>query len=354
MLKVEILPLPKTFPTVKTTHHHINVRGHKPIRQRFRRVSPRKYRLICKEVDTMLESQAIENSKSPWSSPIVMVPKASGAYRFCIDFREVNEVSDKDAYPLPVMETILEQLRHARYLSTIDLSQAYFQVPLARESREITAFAVPGKGHFQFRVMPYGLTGAPATFQRLIDSVIAELDGRAFAYLDDIIVISDTFEEHLELVRTVLSRLRETGLAINAKKSHFCRPEVSYLGFRVNQEGVRTDPEKVRPVLEIPEPTTAKQVKSFISTMSWYRRYIPELATIIEPISRLVKDDVKWQWGSEQREAFHRVRRALTEAPVLTSSDFSEPFALQTSAKTKSRRSGGHINTTPGWTHPNN
>ena len=333
LLKTEINPLPSKLPTVSIIEHHIDVRDHPPIKQRFRKVEPPLYRSICNEVDTMMASTVIEKSESEWSSPIVMVKKSNGKYRFCIDFREVNRVSKKDAYPLPLMDTILEQLRLARYISTIDLSQAYFQVPLSRKSREITAFRVPGKGLFHFRVMPYGLTGAPATFQRLIDKILGDdLKGKAFAYLDDIIIIGETFEEHFEILQLILRRLKEAGLAINTEKSHFCRREVQYLGFRVSEAGVQTDAEKVQPVLDYPAPTNVRQVKRFMGMVSWYRKYVPNLATLLEPISRLVKKNQKWTWGAEQSEAFRRIRQALTETPVLACPDFREPFILQTNA----------------------
>jgi len=170
----------------------------------------------------MLEADIIEPSRSEWSTPIVMVRKPNGTYRFCLDFRKLNSVSKKDAYPLPYMNAILDKLRSARYISTIDLSQAYFQIPLERSSRELTAFTVPGKGLFHFKRMPYGLTGAPATFQRLLDRLIGpEMEPHAFAYLDDIVVVTQTFDEHLEWLKRVLNRIREAGLTINPEKSKF-------------------------------------------------------------------------------------------------------------------------------------
>lgn len=147
----------------------MDVGSHPPIRQRCYVVSPKVQEAIRAEVDKMLDSGIIEPSYSEWSNPIVMVKKPNGKYRFCLDFRKVNGISKKDAYPLPNMNGILDKLRSARYISTIDLSQAYFQIPLAKESREVTAFSVPGKGLYHFTRMPYGLTGAPATFQRLLD-----------------------------------------------------------------------------------------------------------------------------------------------------------------------------------------
>jgi len=171
-LKSELGNNPESPGTTDLTEHRINVGGHAPIKQRYYPVSPKIQEAIYDEVDKMLATGIIEPSKSEWSSPIVMIKKPNGSYRFCLDFRKLNSVSKKDAYPLPYMNAILDKLRAAHYISTIDLSQAYFQIPLEKGSRELTAFTVPGKGLFQFTRMPYGLTGAPATFQRLLDRLI--------------------------------------------------------------------------------------------------------------------------------------------------------------------------------------
>jgi hypothetical protein len=186
------------------TEHKIDIGQNAPIKQRCYLVSPKVQEAIRAEVDKMLNAGIIEPSYSEWSNPIVMVKKPNGKYRFCLDFRKVNSISKKDAYPLPNMNGILDKLRSARYISTIDLSQAYFQLPLAKESREITAFSVPGKGLYHFTRMPYGLTGAPATFQQLLDKLIGpEMEPFAFAYLDDIVIVTPTFDEHMLWLKKV-------------------------------------------------------------------------------------------------------------------------------------------------------
>jgi len=188
----------------------------------------------------MLAAGIIEPSYSEWSNPIVMVKKPNGKYRFCLDFRKVNSVSKKDAYSLPNMNGILDKLRSARYISTIDLNQAYFQIPLARGSREITVFSVPGKGLYHFTRMPYGLTGAPAAFQRLLDKLIGpEMEPHAFAYLNDIVIVTFTFEEHLDRLDRVSNKIRATELTINSEKCEFCRSQIWYLRFIVQREGLR-------------------------------------------------------------------------------------------------------------------
>ncbi|KAL6416811.1 hypothetical protein ACFW04_013159 [Cataglyphis niger] len=215
--------------------HQIRLKNRTLIMQRYRPRNPAMQAIIDVEVDEMEKAGVIEPSRSAWSSPIVVVRKKDGKHRFCIDFRKVNEVMEKDAYPLPQVTATLDKLRGARYL-TLDLKNGYWQVPLARESRPITAFTVPGKGLMQFRVMPFGLHSAPATFQRLLDFVIGPaLEPNVFVYLDDIIVISRTFEQHLELLTEVFRRLRAARLRLNPEKCRFCVDQLRYLGHVVDR-----------------------------------------------------------------------------------------------------------------------
>ncbi|KMQ84279.1 reverse ribonuclease integrase, partial [Lasius niger] len=330
----QTLPEPSPNPGVtELTDHKIDVGSSPPIKQRCYLVSPKVQEAIRAETDKMLAAGIIEPSFSEWSNPIVMVKKPNGKYRFCLDFRKVNSVSKKDAYPLPNMNGILDKLRSARYISTIDLSQAYFQVPLAKESREITAFSVPGMGLFHFTRMPYGLTGAPATFQRLLDRLIGpEMEPHVFAYLDDIVIVTPTFEEHMSWLKKVLDRIVTAGLTVNPDKCEFCRSQVRYLGFIVQQEGLTVDPEKTRPILEYPAPRNLKQLRRFLGMSSWYRRFIPQFATLSEPLTRLLKKGKRWEWGDDQDRAFDQIRDHLVTAPTLACPDFELPFVLQTDA----------------------
>lgn len=281
----------------------------------------------------MLKAGIIEPSFSEWSNPIVMVKKPNGKYRFCLDFRKVNGVSKKDAYPLPNMNGILDKLRSARYISTIDLSQAYFQIPLAKESREITAFSIPGKGLYHFTRMPYGLTGAPAMFQRLLDkSIGSEMEPHVFAYLDDIVIVTPIFEEHLERLERVLSKIFAAGLTINPDKCEFCRSQVKYLGFIVQKERLTVDSDKVQPILEYPDPRNIKQLRRFLGMSSWYRKFIPQFATFSEPLTRLLNKNQRWEWAEDQNNAFEQIRSHLVVAPILSCPVFSIPFVLQTDA----------------------
>lgn len=306
-----------------------------PVKQRYYPRNPAMQAIINEEVATMLREGIIEPSSSPWSSPVVLTRKSNGKYRFCIDMRRVNECSIPDAYPLPRINAILEKLRPARYISTLDLKQGYWQVPLAEESRPITAFTVPGLGLFQFTVMPFGLHSAGATFQRLLDKVIGpELEPKVFAYLDDLVVVSSTFDEHLQLLRVVFERLRKAGLRLNPEKCNFCKRELKYLGHVVNSEGISTDPEKVRAIRDFPRPSNCKTLRSFLGLASWYRRFVNKFADVTAPMRTLLKKNSRWLWGPEQEKSFVELKQRLSSAPVLACPDFSVPFVLQVDAST--------------------
>lgn len=281
----------------------------------------------------MLQEGIIEPSSSPWSSPVVIVRKKDGKYRFCIDFQQVNNVTRKDAYPLPYINAILDKLRRARYITSLDLKQGYWQVALDESSKPITAFTVPGMGLFQFRVMPFGLHSAPATFQRLMDRVIGpDLDPYSFAYLDDIIVLGETFEQHLDHQSEVFRRLRGENLRLNPEKCQFCRKSLRYLGHLVPADGIQTDPEKVSAIEGLSASTNVRGVRRFLGIASWYRRFVKDFSKIAHPLTRLLKKSVKWSWTKEQQQAFDQLKKCLTEVPILACPDFSRPFVLQTDA----------------------
>ena len=333
-LKAELRLFDNVRGPTTVCHHRIRLKPEvEPIKQRYRPQNPRRQEIIDAEVDKMIEDGIIEPSDSPWSSPIVIVTKKDGTPRFCIDFQKVNDVTVKDAYPLPFINAILDKLRRARYISTLDLKQGYWQVPLTPDSKHVTAFTVPGRGLYQFTVMPFGLHSAPATFQRLMDVVIGvDLEPKVLVYLDDIIVLGESFNEHLALLREVFRRLRAANLQVNPEKCQFCRKSLKYLGHVVTPDGICTDPDKVESVVKYPPPTNLRTLRQFLGLISWYRRYIPSFSKTAAPLTRLLRKDQRWKWSDDQEAAFQQLKQALTEAPVLACPDFSQPFVLQTDA----------------------
>ena len=319
-----------TTPLIK---HKIRLINSEPIKQRYQPRNPRMQAIIDEEVNRMLAEGIIEPSTSPWSSPVVIVKKKDGTPRFCIDLKKINDISQKDAYPLPFINAILDKLRRAKYISSIDLKQGYWQIPLTEESKPITAFTVPGRGLFQFRVMPFGLHSAPATFQRLMDRILGpELEPFCFAYLDDIIILGETYEDHENNLRQVFQRLRAANLKVNPEKCQFGRKSLKYLGHLITSDGIGTDPDKVSAILELPAPVNIRGLRRFLGVASWYRRFVPSFSQIAAPLNHLLKKGVKWTWSLEQEDAFQRLKTSLTNAPVLTCPDFTQPFVLQTDA----------------------
>lgn len=316
--------------------HYIDTGNSKPISQRQYPLSPAMQEHLNKEIDEMLKLKIIEPSQSPWCSPLWLVRKSSGEYRICFDGRKLNSVTVKDAYPMPQIDMILNKLRDAKFLTSIDLRQAFFQIPLDESSRSKTAFAVYGKGLFQFCVMPFGLANSPKTMVRLMDIVLnPAIVPYCFVFLDDIIVATPTFELHLKILKEVFNRLKDANLTVNLKKCEFCRPSLKFLGFIVDRQGLRTDPEKVSAILNYPTPKTTTEIKRLIGLVSWYRRFVKDFSSISSPINDLLHGRKKGQpivWSPEAERAFSEIKSRLTSAPILASPDFSRPFVIQCDA----------------------
>lgn len=332
----EIIPpgLFKEAPGYTTVvEHTIPLKDPTPVRQRMYRVPERLLPSLKTEVEDMLALGVIERSTSEWSNPVVLVPKKDGTMRFCIDFRRVNAQSHFDAYPMPRLEDLIERLGKASFITTLDLCKGYWQVPLAKEVRPYTAFRTP-QGLFQFVVMPFGLQGAPATFQRLMDIVLMGTDSFAAAYLDDIVVYSSTWEDHLRHLGEVLQRIHRAGLTIHPFKCAIAKEEVRYLGHALGRGVIRPQKDKVQAVLDCPRPQTKKDVRSFLGLVGWYRRFVPDFARRAAPLSDLTRKSGTSQihWGKEQEGAFQDLKEALCKDPVLQSPDFDQPFTVQTDA----------------------
>ena len=245
-------------------------------RQPVRRVPPHQREAVQQLPNQMLDGGVIEPSTSPWASPIVLVQKKDGTTRFCVDYRRLNNVTCKDAYPLPRIDATLDTLHGSRWFSTLDLLSGYWQVEVTESDRPKTAFCTT-EGLFQFRVMPFGLCNAPATFQRLMDLVLAGLQWKeCLVYLDDIIVLGRTFQEHLRNLQSVLQRLRESGLRFKPSKCHFFCDQVQYLGHVISRNGITTDPTKIEKVVTWPMPTSKRETQQFLGFASYYRRFVKD------------------------------------------------------------------------------
>jgi hypothetical protein len=271
-------------------------------------------------------------SDIPWSSPVVLVRKKNGDLRFCVDYRKLNDVTRKDCFPLPRIDDTLDMLAGVKWFSTLDLKSGYWQVDLHPDDKEKTAFST-GQGLWQFTVMPFGLCNAPATFERLMETVLRGLTGEScLVYLDDVIVVGHTFQEHLLNLRKVLQRFREARLKLNPEKCQLLQKEVRYLGHIVSPEGVTTDPEKLEAVREWPTPRNKHEVRSFLGLCTYYRRFIFGFADIAKPLTRLTEEKRSYQWTPDVEAAFQALKEALCAAPILAYPQPGGKFIVDTDA----------------------
>ena len=283
----------------------------------------------------MLVADIIKPSKSPWSSPVVLVTKPDGTARFCLDYRKSNAVTKKDAYPIPRIDDTLDALGKAKFFTTLDLESGYWQIPMKDEDKEKTAFST-SQGHWEFQTMPFGVVNGPACFQRLMNYVLTGLHWtHCLVYLDDIIIFSRTFEEHMDRLKTVLSRLKKAGLTLKPRKCQWVQRSVKYLGHIISEDGIRPDSAKIKAVEDFPAPTSRTLVKKFLGMTSYYRRFVPNYASIVKPLTQLTKirgQPKIFQWNEEAQRAFEHLKMSLLTEPVLRLPDFDRNFVVYTDA----------------------
>src|ERR1043165_2958402 len=280
--------------------HTVNTGDHEPINQRQYRVkSLEKKKLIKEEVEKMLRDKIIQKSQGPWASPIVIVDKKDGSKRFCVDYRKINAITKTDAHPLPRIDDMLEQFREASWFSSIDLASGYWQIEMDEKDKEKTAFTCH-IGLFEFNVMPFGLKNAPPTFQRMMNEILREwLDDFVVVYIDDIMIYSKTFEEHLKHIEKILKKLKEVNLMLKLNKCKWCEQNIEFLGHIVGKDGLKPDPRKIEKVKKIKEPMTVTEVRSFLGLVGYYRRFIENFSKIAKPLHSLTKKGIKFEWKEE-------------------------------------------------------
>jgi len=312
--------------------HKIDTGGAQPIKQSPYRVSQKQRAEIDNHIANMLDQEIIEVSSSPWSSPVVLVKKKDGSTRFCIDYRKLNTVTKKDSYPLPRIDDALDALSGSKYFSTLDLQSGYHQVLMHPDSKEKTAF-ISHAGLYQFRVLSFGLTNAPPQFQRLMARVLHGLEWKVcLIYIDDIIIFSRTFEEHLSRLSLVFDRLRQANLKLKPSKCHFAQSSVNFLGFVVSSKGILPDPDKISAVKSFHVPKSVRDVRSFLGLCNYYRRFVKDFAKIASPLNRLTRKDISFVWSPECETAFISLKDRLCSPPILSYPDFERPFHLYTDA----------------------
>ena len=307
-----------------------------PKKQAVRRIPFAARQEIVEQLEKMQRNGVIKPSESPWASPVVLVRKRDGSLRFCVDYRALNLVTKPDLFPLPRINDLLDQLGKSKYFSTLDLKSGYWQIKVNADSQEKTAF-ITHKGLFEFRVMPFGVTNAPAVFQRLMQRVLAGLQSESATefvsvYLDDVIVFSESLVDHIKHLKAVFDRMRKAGLMLNPKKCKILCDEVEYLGHVVTPCGLKPNNRNLDAIKNFPPPATLKQLQQFLGLTSYYRRFVPSYAKIAHPLHALTRKGALFQWSAECEIAFDTLRAKLLTVPVLAYPDFNKDFTLETDA----------------------
>jgi len=312
--------------------HHIDTGQHRPVRQALRRHPTAYLDAIDEYVEQLRQQDMIEPSGGPWCSNIVVVRRKDGRLRLCVDYRGLNARTYYDSYPLPNIEATLEALGGSSWFCTLDLRSGYHNVVIADGDRDKTQF-ITRRGTFRWKRMPFGLSTAPGTFQRLMDLVMCGLSYESvLVYLDDLIIMASSFEQLVDRFAVVLDRLRVANLKLNCRKCNLFQRKVSFLGHIVSEAGIEVQPEKTEVVSNWPVPANLSELRSFLGLASYYRRFINSFSIIAAPLFLLMRKGQHFCWNDEQQEAFDELKRRLTTAPVLASPRSSGTLYLDTDA----------------------
>lgn len=328
------LPSVQKLPTVRRAiDHRIElVPGSAPPNRPMFRMSPKEIDEVKKQLTELLDKGLIQPSKSPFGAPVLMVKKKDGGLRFCIDYRALNAITIKNCYPLPRVDELFDRLQGARYFSKLDLRAGYWQIRIHPDDVPKTAFRTR-YGHFEWLVLPMGLTNAPATFMHLMNEVFRPfLDDFVVVFLDDILIYSKTLADHRRHLRMVLDVLREHQLYAKRSKCEFFSDHVEFLGHRVDRDGIHMMEDKVKAIKEWPTPTSVDDIRCFLGTVGYYRKFIRDFSKIASPMNELLKKDKPFEWSSAQEKAFHELIDATVSAPTLILPDPKLPYVLTADA----------------------
>jgi hypothetical protein len=319
--------------TVKTGKMKINVTSDAPIAYHPYRLSYQEKLKVREIVGDLLDKNIIRESDSEYASPVILVKKKDGSDRMCVDFRALNRITVKDRYPLPLIEDHIDRLGGSKYFTSLDMASGFHQIPIDEPSIHKTGFVTP-EGHYEYLKMPFGLCNSPTVYQRIINNTLRKFieAGNVLVYIDDVLLLSMSVKEGINLLLDVLKTLTEAGFSINLKKCSFLTTEVEYLGRVISHGQVRPSPRKIDALVNAPVPANVKQVRQFLGLAGYFRRYIKDYATKTASISRLTKKDIKFQWGSEQEHVRQDLVKSLTSEPILAIFDPNLATELHTDA----------------------
>jgi hypothetical protein len=324
---------PTDLPPPREYDHTIPLKAEaSPFNSRPYRYSPAHKDEIERQVAVMLKSGIIVPSMSPFASPVLLVQKKDGTWRFCVDYRRLNELTIKNVFPMPIIDELLDELAGAKIFSKLDLRAGYHQIRMLPADEAKTAFKTH-QGHYQFRVMPFGLCNAPATFQCVMNSVLRPCLRRSvLVFMDDILVYSASLEEHIAHLREVLQLLLDNQLFVKSNKCSFACDTLEYLGHIVSAAGVATDPRKTQAMQDWPQPINVSELQGFLGLTGYYRKFVKNYAIIARPLTNLLKKRKEFIWDNAAREAFQALKRAMVTTPVLQLPDFNKVFVVETDA----------------------
>ncbi|WVZ95213.1 hypothetical protein U9M48_041007, partial [Paspalum notatum var. saurae] len=319
-------------PTRECDHSIPLLPGASPVSVRPYRFPPALKDEIEKQVHEMLSNGLIQKSTSPFSSSVLLVKKKDNSWRFCVDYRQLNAITVKSKYPVPIIEELLDELHGSSWFSKLDLRSGFHQIRMSPGEEYKTAFQTH-IGQFEFRVMTFGLTGAPGTFQSAMNSTLAPfLRKFVLVFFDDILIYSKTFADHLNHLELVFQALTQDSWQIKLSKCEFAQRQIHYLGHVISQDGVSTDPAKIEAIISWPSPSSVKELRSFLGLAGYYRRFVRHFGVFSRPLTALLKKHALFIWTTEHDASFAALKQALCKAPVLALPDFTQPFLLETDA----------------------